>query len=199
MFWGGFVRSCLNEGCFAIGIEGSDYSKKHARAEWALLSDRFLFTADLTHPFEVKDEKTVHFDLITAWEVLEHIEEGKLPQVCENIKKHLLPTGIVVVSISSAEELVQGFRLHQTVKKKEWWVDFFADQGLFHLPPLERYFNTQYVRGKKQNAPQSFHLILSQDPSQAPKAARLSLKEWLVDKWLFSKPQKFLKKIIIGF
>lgn len=33
---GGFVKDCLDEGHMAVGIEGSDYSKKLRRAEWRL-------------------------------------------------------------------------------------------------------------------------------------------------------------------
>ena len=49
---GGFVRSCINEGCFAVGIEGSDYSRRHKRCEWAVIPE-FLFTADITRKFRL--------------------------------------------------------------------------------------------------------------------------------------------------
>jgi hypothetical protein len=48
---GGFVRSCIERGCLAVGLEGSDYSKIHRRAEWPILGDYFLFTSDITRPF----------------------------------------------------------------------------------------------------------------------------------------------------
>ena len=68
---GGFVKSCIDEGSMAVGIEGSDYSRKLRRAEWRTIPDH-LFTADLTAPFEVlgectAGEKRIQFDVITAW------------------------------------------------------------------------------------------------------------------------------------
>ena len=50
---GGIVRNFLEAGHFSIGIEGSDYSKKNKRAEWARIPS-YLFTADLTKPLSFK-------------------------------------------------------------------------------------------------------------------------------------------------
>ena len=49
---GGFVRDLLDDGHIAIGLEGSDYSKKSRRAEWAIIPD-FLFTADVTGDVDI--------------------------------------------------------------------------------------------------------------------------------------------------
>ena len=50
---GAFVRECLSDGHIAVGIEGSDYSRRWGRAEWPMLGGRALFTADVARPFEV--------------------------------------------------------------------------------------------------------------------------------------------------
>ena len=199
---GGFVRSCLDDGCLAVGIEGSDFSKKTSRAEWGSIGDKFLFTADISWPFEVKSravgdhrEIPLQFDLITAWEVMEHLPEAGLPYLCENLKNHLLPGGIVVMSISTREEIIHGNRLHQTVKNKVWWEHMFASHGFYHLPDLHAYFNTQYIRGPKQKAPGSMHLILTRDRSKRPIPPSLSLKQWLSDRWHLSKGQRSLQKL----
>src|SRR5262249_488147 len=47
---GGLVKSIIDDGGFAVGIEGSDYSKQRRRAEWATIPDR-LFTADAAGAF----------------------------------------------------------------------------------------------------------------------------------------------------
>ena len=47
---GGMVLDFLLSGHNAVGIEGSDYSQRWQRAEWANIGDR-LFTADITKPF----------------------------------------------------------------------------------------------------------------------------------------------------
>ena len=51
---GGLVFDFLMNGFDAYGIEGSDYSQRHQRAFWGIISDR-LFTADITKPFRLHE------------------------------------------------------------------------------------------------------------------------------------------------
>ena len=74
----------------------------------------------------------------------------------------------------------------------------FKRNGLHHTEELARYFNSQFIRGPKQNAEGSFILFLSKEAFSSDRIPKLSLKEWLIDKWLYSAPQKFLKKSFIG-
>src|SRR6185503_21290432 len=46
---GGWVKEAHDKGWLAVGLEGSDYSKKTRRAEWAIIPE-YLFTCDLTKP-----------------------------------------------------------------------------------------------------------------------------------------------------
>src|SRR5437763_1568188 len=46
---GGFVKDCIDDGHIAVGLEGSDYSKRAHRAEWATIPQS-LFTCDITAP-----------------------------------------------------------------------------------------------------------------------------------------------------
>jgi SAM-dependent methyltransferase len=149
---GGLVKSILDDGGFGIGIEGSDYSLKRRRAEWATIPDH-LFTADATVPFQLWGEedgrrRPLQFNVITAWEFFEHIAEHDLPGVIENIGRHLAPGGFVLGSISLIEDVLNGVRLHQTVQRKPWWIKTFARHGLEHHRPLEQYFNCDMVNGK---------------------------------------------------
>jgi hypothetical protein len=50
---GGLVFDFLLRGHTAVGIEGSDFSQKSQRAEWRLLNQCNLLTADITKPFQV--------------------------------------------------------------------------------------------------------------------------------------------------
>lgn len=193
---GGFVKSCFDEGCLAVGLEGSDFSKRMGRAEWRTIPE-YLFTCDITKPFDLtletkKGVSPLQFDIVTSWEVMEHIAERDLPIVAANVKKHLLPTGLWIMSVSPNEEVIHGTRLHQTVRGKAWWIEMFAAQGLTHLESYVSYFNTQFVRGPKYNAPGSFHLVVSADPSKAPAVPPESLLRRLHDLWLGSIPQKVL-------
>jgi hypothetical protein len=193
---GGFVKSCFDEGCLAVGLEGSDFSKRMGRAEWRTIPE-YLFTCDITGDFDLslefngKVERLV-FDAITSWEVMEHIAESDLEKVAANVKKHLAPTGLWIMSVSPNEEVINGVRLHQTVKDKPWWIQKFRTLGLIHCEVFVSYFNTQFVRGPKYGGPGSFHLVLSPDPSSAPSVPAEGLLRRLHDLWLGSVPQRVL-------
>lgn len=200
---GGFVKSCLDDGHLAIGIEGSDISQKTKRAHWANLSNLFLFTADITKQFSIKVEtedakNNLSFDIITLWEVIEHISEQDLITVSNNLKNHLLPSGLIIMSVCPNEEIVNGIKLHQTVKEKKWWIDFFASHNLKHLPEYEKYFNGHYIRGHKQGDQNVFHLILSLDEMQKPLIPHQNLKSLIKDYWFESYLQRKLKSLLIG-
>lgn len=199
---GGFVRDCLNDGCLAVGIEGSDFSKKSRRAEWATIPD-YLFTCDITEEFEVLQEdergiERIQFDVVTAWEVMEHIAEDDLSRVAENVMKHLHPMGLWIMSVSPTEDVIDGIRWHQTVHAKPWWVEKFRSMGLVHIEEYVKYFNTQFVRGPKYGCPQSFHLVLSPDTSVAPSVPKQRLTEVLYDRWLGSKLQLRMRRLLVG-
>jgi SAM-dependent methyltransferase len=169
---GGFVKTCLDDGCLAIGLEGSDFSKKHRRAEWAIIPD-FLFTCDVTADFDVFSEddgghrEHLCFEVVTSWEMIEHIAESDLEIVAHNVKKHLSSGGLWIMSVATSEEVINNVRLHQTVRPRNWWIETFGRLGFEHLQPYVDYFNTQFVRGPKYGAAASFHLVLSLDKSQA--------------------------------
>jgi SAM-dependent methyltransferase len=174
---GGFVKSCLEDGHVAIGLEGSDYSLRHKRAEWATIPE-CLFTCDVTANFAVKTAAAdpAAFDVITAWEVMEHIRTADLPQVCDNMMRHLAPGGLWIMSVAPIEDVINGVRLHQTVQDSPWWIDFFSQQGFQHHPHLVRYFGDDWVRGRFQGAPVSFHVILTRMGEAAPALPPASLR-----------------------
>jgi SAM-dependent methyltransferase len=193
---GGFVKSCLDDGCFALGLEGSDFSKRHRRAEWRSIPEH-LFTCDVTGDFEILIEagselKRLEFDVVTCWEMIEHIAEPDIAEVAENVKRYLAPGGIWIMSVSPNEEVIHGVRLHQTVQPKSWWVGKFTELGLEHSERHVRYFNTQFVRGPKYNGPGSFHLVLTTDKKRLPAIPRETLLRRLNDLWIGSLPQKVL-------
>ena len=199
---GGFVKNCLDDGCLAVGLEGSDVSKKFQRAEWRTIPE-FLFICDVTAEFEMSIEtksgwQRLEFDVVTCWEMMEHIAEAGITTVAANVKKHLAPGGLWIMSVSSIEDVVNGVRLHQTVQPKGWWVQKFAGLGLRHLEEYVRYFNTQFVRGPKYSGPGSFHLVLSQDPLKAPAIPDEPLLRRLHDLWLGSVPQRVISGTYIG-
>ena len=199
---GGFVKDCLDDGCMAVGLEGSDYSWKQRRAEWATIPD-YLFTCDVTRNFNLElvigeKKEPLQFDVVTSWELIEHIAEPDLERVAANVKKHMAPGGIWIMSVSPNEEVINGTVLHQTVQQKAWWVKKFQSLGLEHHESLVCYFNTQFIRGPKFRAPGSFHLVLSPDRNPIPPIPAEGLKERLFDHWHGSLIQRLLKLAVVG-
>lgn len=144
---GQLVADFASLGWVAVGLEGSDYSLKHRRANWRDLANRNLFTCDISKPFRVKREgRDLQFHLITAWEVLEHISMRDLETVFKNITEHLLPGGCFVASTSSSTSIVNGVELHQTrMPNAEWrsWIE----QRFPELEPVDLHLRIyQHVR-----------------------------------------------------
>jgi SAM-dependent methyltransferase len=110
-----------------VGMEGSDFSLKHRRANWATLANTNLFTGDITKPFQVTlDGKATTFHLITAWEVMEHISTPDLTQVFENISRHLEPGGYFIASTTETSDIHEGLELHQTQWTNPQWREWVA-------------------------------------------------------------------------
>ncbi|MGD9647922.1 MAG: class I SAM-dependent methyltransferase [Pirellulales bacterium] len=131
---GGLVRSLIDDGHLAVGLEGSDYPWLTKKDEWGTIPHH-LHTCDVTKPFALRDSVTgsrIQFDAITAWELMEHIPEASLPTLLENIRSHLAPDGWVLCSIATFLDVDEkhGWIYHVTVKPREWWVEQFAKAGL---------------------------------------------------------------------
>ena len=109
---GQLVRDFLDlRGWVSVGIEGSDRSKNSGRACWPELAGKHLFTADITRPFSVHAQPVLPgevdtvtpFGVVTAWEVLEHIETRDLYHVLQNVHRHLKVNGYFIASTSDTE------------------------------------------------------------------------------------------------
>ena len=197
---GGFVKSILDQGGLAVGIEGSDYSKIRGRAEWATIPGN-LFTADATAPFAIVNvdaagrESQVAFNLITAWEFIEHISEQDLASVFENFKRNLAPGGAIIMSISTRPDIINGVNLHQTVQDEAWWMRKLSELGFRNHPKAVNYFHDVYVRGGT-NAEGSFHVVLTRQEDELPYANRLSDLQFLYSQGGFNADMTLSKSLI---
>lgn len=119
---GQLVKDFKRLGWQAVGLEGSDYSLRHRRANWKDLAGINLFTADITKPFEITENGSpLRFDLITAWEVIEHIHPNDLDALFQNIVHYLKPGGIFVASTTAAPDVHDGVDLHQSKFTNPEW------------------------------------------------------------------------------
>jgi SAM-dependent methyltransferase len=146
---GAFVRSILEAGGFAIGLEGSDFSLNSRRAEWATIPD-YLFTVDVTAPFTLRNcsADPITFNVVTGWEFFEHIAEEDIAALFANLARHIEPEALLIASISASVE-----PHHRTARKKGWWIDRLCSLPglqLEHVPELEAHFGEDLVRGSNK-------------------------------------------------
>lgn len=168
---GGFVKSILDDGGFAIGIEGSNYSKWWRRAEWPKIPNN-LFTADITEPFDIwlDHEIITDFNVITAWEFFEHLPPSRLSFVLKsNVLGKLSPDGLVIGSIGDKSYEVNGTEYHQTIMPRDQWLELFAANGLDYVDDLAQHFGQDLVRNAS-NTPSSFPIFLRSRKEFSPDA-----------------------------
>ncbi len=151
---GQLVKDFSDIGWMAVGLEGSDYSLKHKRANWEKLAGKNLFTCDIAKPFQILvNGKKNHFQLITAWEVLEHISVRDLPVLFGNIVKHLDKGGYFIASTTSLPDIHDGVDLHQTKMTNQQWRRWIKK----HVPVLHPVdLDIKYYQQVRYNAERSF-------------------------------------------
>lgn len=129
---GGLVRDFHDAGLLSVGLEGSDYPKRNMIGEWGVIPN-LLFCCDITKPFTITatqgSDEPLKFDIVSAWEVMEHIHEGCLETVFNNVRKHLKPSGLFMASIATFEDSVDGVQWHVTVRSREWWTGLINSHG----------------------------------------------------------------------
>ena len=115
----------------AFGIEGSPVQRDDNRNNWAKIPKN-LFVADITEKFrfytydENGQSTKILFDVISSWDVLEHIPEDRLPGLIENLRKNLKHDGFFVCGIADFPD--EGY--HVTLQNKEWWINLFEQHKM---------------------------------------------------------------------
>lgn len=140
---GGFVCEMIDRGYVAVGIDGTEHPKTSEHSSWHRHPENF-FTADITKTFSLWEAKPnadeiAFFNVITAFEVLEHIRESELQGLFSNIGWHATPDAICVFTVSSDASHSDGVELHVTKQSREWWTEFFDQQG-WQLSSLQDQF-----------------------------------------------------------
>ncbi len=114
-----FTAAWLELGVAAYALEGSEQCVPELMVPRDLVhfADlRFLLDLPLLWPQK--------FDLITCWEVAEHIEEPYVPIFIQNLARFITEGGNLAMSICTTKG-----RYHYTVRPLEWWIEQFAKEG----------------------------------------------------------------------
>ena len=132
----------LDLGCGGGGLVWDFLAAGHQ--SWGVAADRqhgfrrvvpgrFL-AADLQRPFQLlrEDGTPAHFDIITAWDVLERMPADAVAQLFGQIRQALGVDGVFVASVANfeAHDPATGAPLHLTLQPREWWLARAAEAGL---------------------------------------------------------------------
>lgn len=137
---GQLIVDFVNRGHVGVGLEGSDYNVIHGKWNWPVYHNKNLFNCDVTKPYQVyDDDRQLKFDLIMAWELVEHIPGNDLRYFFKNVSSNLDDGGIFIASINTMSCMNDGHELHVSVHDKEKWFSMFReglleDTGLLALP-----------------------------------------------------------------
>jgi 2-polyprenyl-3-methyl-5-hydroxy-6-metoxy-1,4-benzoquinol methylase len=157
---GQLIVDLHNRGHKAVGIEGSDYSSKHKLHNWPKYHNSVLFTADVTKPFQIEENgERILFDLISAWEVVEHIHWNDLDNMFTNILSNLKEDGMFIVSVNTGPDVREDENkklhfLHQSVFPQDFWMEYvlhkYRVESYPFLNKVRNIDNSFYVAIKKK-------------------------------------------------
>lgn len=136
---GTLVKAARMLGWEAYGIEG---------AASVVSPSRFIFNGDITEHISASEP----FDMVTAWEVLEHIPTHLLPGVVNNIVRNLKPGGLFLASTNDEPELHCGVDLHVTKLTNAKWKETFSALSAGRLMEIDLGLKPhQYARQNFKN------------------------------------------------
>jgi SAM-dependent methyltransferase len=184
---GHFVSECVERGINSAGIEGSDWSQKQGRGAWRIHGDK-LFVSDITKPFSFDTS----FDVITAWEVVEHLTEDGVGSFFQNAANASSQNTLLIISTTSEPDFVNGVNLHQTMKGHEWWIKAARKHGWENSTKLVKYFSPQWNNGSRWESDSAFHFVFHRKSATLPKIPKQSFMLNVYDIYLGSNLQKFI-------
>jgi SAM-dependent methyltransferase len=139
---GYYVRDAIEEGIDAYGIDISTDAFEHALAE---VKDRITFGSITKIPFG--DEE---FDVMTAFDVIEHIHPKDTLRMVEEIQRVLKPDGIIIITTPSSNFGNWVFDLtHINVRPPRFWKLIFEEHNLqlkmFYVPSFLKYYMKNHI------------------------------------------------------
>lgn len=113
------VYAMKNVGLYAQGLELSDWAVEHAMI-------KAVKQGDISH-----ECAGAAFGMTLAYDVLEHIEEERLPVAIRNLKNRCEHKGFVLVSVPFlGDPNLTNDSTHKIFKPRKWWIKQFLKEGL---------------------------------------------------------------------
>jgi len=128
-------------GHLAAGVDGSDQCLNPkpeivqqrgflpaGHENWQKHYNEVLFTCDLSKPYQIQENgKPLKFDVISTWDVLEHIHPDSVDLALQMVANHLEEGGIFLGNVALFSSLGHGntpeIEYHQSVFPREWWAE----------------------------------------------------------------------------
>jgi ubiquinone/menaquinone biosynthesis C-methylase UbiE len=139
---GYYVRDAIEEGIDAYGIDISTYALENALAE---VKDRITSGSITEIPFA--DEE---FDIMTAFDVIEHIHPKDTLNAVAEIRRVLKPDGIVIITTPSSNfgDWVSDLT-HINVRPPKFWKIILEEHNfkvqMFYLPSFLKYYMKNHI------------------------------------------------------
>jgi ubiquinone/menaquinone biosynthesis C-methylase UbiE len=139
---GYYVRDAIEEGINAYGIDISTHALENALAE---VKDRITFGSITEIPFA--DEE---FDVMTAFDVIEHIHPKDTLNAVTEIRRVLKPDGIVIITTPSSNfgDWVSDLT-HINVRPPKFWKLILEEYNfkvqMLYIPSFLKYYMKKYI------------------------------------------------------
>jgi|ERR687898_128654 ubiquinone/menaquinone biosynthesis C-methylase UbiE len=139
---GSYVRDAIEEGIDAYGIDISTHALENALAE---VKDRTSYGSITKIPFG--DEE---FDVMTAFDVIEHIHPKDTSKMVQEIRRVLKPNGIIIITTPNSNFGGWVYDLtHINVRPPRFWKLIFKEHNLevkmFYVPSFLKYYMKNHI------------------------------------------------------
>jgi len=137
---GGYIKEVIDDGYFGIGVDGFPAFKNRGIEGWGKYPDHF-FQLNFAKPMVVESEGIpLKFDVVTAWEVAEHLFEDEIDTFIKNLANLVKDEGMVLLTVSARAD-----RGHFTIRPMEWWAEKFRKNGLVGNNALASNFSQEHL------------------------------------------------------
>ncbi|MBL4698340.1 MAG: class I SAM-dependent methyltransferase [Phycisphaerales bacterium] len=133
----GFVVELLNTYPYRFEAHGTDVSPTAVeQASKRNSQDRIKLSDGSALPYD-----DASFDLVTCFDVLEHIDEHEVEQFCNELRRVARPGATIMCSVAlreaSAIDLF-GDNVHRTVRPFDWWAQYLRpDKAHWTKHPMQ--------------------------------------------------------------